>query len=314
VIKRHAKAKAERFLSKHLLPDGMAELTAVLPADDAMVVYTAADALARAADPDDPRPIDARRVDALVDLCRPVLSQCLQAAGSSTPSTGPQIAGQPGDHAFGPAGKPSCAHTQGQTLDHAPTRPERRSRRRRLRGHRRGGPHIQVTVAATTLLGFDDLPGELAGYGPIPAEMARQIAGDPDSTWRRILTDPVSGVLLDYGTTVYRPPPALARHVIARDQVCCFPGCRQPAEYCDLDHRNPYPDGTTSEGNLGSLCRHHHRAKSEGGWRWRRTADGVIIWTAPTSHIYDAPTPPVLEAAEAIAATHAGPATDVPPF
>jgi hypothetical protein len=305
-----------------------------------MVVYTAADALARAADPDDPRPIDARRVDALVDLCRPVLSQCLQAAGSSTPCTDPQAAGatptddgadgqagdhpsgQTGDHelghtghhAFVPAGTPSCAHTQGQAVDHAPTRPERRSRRRRLRGHRRGGPHIQVTVAATTLLGFDDLPGELAGYGPIPAEMARQIAGDPDSTWRRILTDPVSGVLLDYGTTVYRPPPALARHVIARDQVCCFPGCRQPAEYCDLDHRNPYPDGTTSEGNLGSLCRHHHRAKSEGGWRWRRTADGVIIWTAPTSHIYDAPTPPVLEAAEAIAATHAGPATDVPPF
>jgi hypothetical protein len=311
VVKRHARAKAERFLSKHLLPDGMAELTAVLPADDAMVVYTAADALARAADPDDPRPIDARRVDALVDLCRPVLSQCVQAAGSSTPSTGPQIAGQPGDHAFVPAGTPSCTHMQGQAVDHAPTRPERRSRRRRLRRHRRGGPHIQVTVAATTLLGLDDLPGELAGYGPIPAEMARQIAGDPDSTWRRILTDPVSGVLLDYGTTVYRPPPALARHVIARDQVCCFPGCRQPAEYCDLDHRNPYPDGTTSEGNLGSLCRHHHRAKTEGGWSWRRARDGTITWSAPTGHEYEEPTPAVIESCPA-SVDHR--TTDVPPF
>jgi len=277
VIKRHAKAKAERFLALYPLPDGMAEITAVLPADDAIVVFNAVETFARCSDTTDPRDIEARRADALVDLCRSALAPAERA--------------------------------------------ERRSsrRRRRQRGHRRGGPQIQVTVAATTLLGLDDLPGELAGYGPIPAEMARQIADDPDSTWRRILTDPVSGALLDYGTTVYRPPPALARHVIARDQVCCFPGCRQPAEYCDLDHRNPYPVGTTSESNLGSLCRHHHRAKTEGGWRWRRTDDGVIIWTAPTGHVYEAPTPPVLEAAEAIAATHAGLAADgswpdEPPF
>ena len=30
-------------------------------------------------------------------------------------------------------------------------------------------PAIQVTVAASTLLGLDDQPGELAGHGPIPA-------------------------------------------------------------------------------------------------------------------------------------------------
>jgi hypothetical protein len=127
-------------------------------------------------------------------------------------------------------------------------------------------------------------------------------------------------VLLDYGTTIYRPPPALARHVIARDQLCCFPGCRQPAEYCDLDHRDHYPDGTTSEDNLGPLCRHHHRAKTNGGWTWRRTPHGYIIWTAPTGHIYEAPTPPVLEptgdgsAAAETAVSNVGPAADEPPF
>ena len=36
-----------------------------------MVVFGAVDSLARNADPDDSRSIDARRVDALVDLCRP---------------------------------------------------------------------------------------------------------------------------------------------------------------------------------------------------------------------------------------------------
>jgi hypothetical protein len=152
-----------------------------------------------------------------------------------------------------------------------------------------------VTVAATTLLGLDDQPGDLAGYGPIDAETARWIAADSDATWRRLLTDPVSGVLLDYGTRVYRPPQSLARHVRARDPVCCFPGCRQPAECCDLDHGVPYPHGPTCAPNLIPLCRHHHRAKTLGGWRWQRQGDASIVWTAPTGHQYQVPIPPILE-------------------
>ncbi|MDQ6850402.1 MAG: 13E12 repeat family protein [Actinomycetota bacterium] len=34
------------------------------------------------------------------------------------------------------------------------------------------GPAVQVSVALSTLLGLDDQPGELAGYGPIPAVLA----------------------------------------------------------------------------------------------------------------------------------------------
>ena len=232
----------------------------------------AADALARSADPRDPRGVGARRADALVDMCRAVL-----AGGATTPRADPEP---------GPADEPTTAKAANRSM-----------RRRLVRRQRRRGPHIQVTVAATTLLGVDDQPGELAGYGSIPADVARRIAHDSDATWRRLLTDPRSGVLLDYGTTVYRPPPALDRHVVARDQVCAFPGCRQPAIACDLDHRVPYPHGPTSEGNLGPLCRHHHRARHEAGWGWHRSADGSVTWTAPTGHQYPAPTPPVLGAA-----------------
>ncbi|MDM7855896.1 HNH endonuclease signature motif containing protein [Cellulomonas alba] len=57
-------------------------------------------------------------------------------------------------------------------------------------GHRVG---VQVAVGATTLLGLDDLPGELLGYGPIPAAMARDLARD--GTWRRVLTDAAGHVL-----------------------------------------------------------------------------------------------------------------------
>lgn len=138
--------------------------------------------------------------------------------------------------------------------------------RRALDGGAAGGPSglrptVLVTVALSTLLGLDDLPGELAGHGPIPAELARRLADDPTGTWRRIVTDDVGG-LLDYGRTTYRPPTALARKVVARDLTCRFPNCHRRAERCDLDHHRDWElGGRTSEHNLGALCRRHHRAK-----------------------------------------------------
>jgi hypothetical protein len=52
-------------------------------------------------------------------------------------------------------------------------------------------PEIGVLVPITTLLGVDDQPGQLPGYGPLPASVARRIAAG--GVWRRILTDPVTG-------------------------------------------------------------------------------------------------------------------------
>lgn len=46
-------------------------------------------------------------------------------------------------------------------------------------------PQIRVTIPATTLLGLDNTPGRLEGYGPIPADVAAQIA--TDATWQRLL-------------------------------------------------------------------------------------------------------------------------------
>jgi hypothetical protein len=164
---------------------------------------------------------------------------------------------------------------------------------------RPAGPSVRVVVAATTLLGLDEEPGHLGGYGPIPAAVARELAGDPDSTWRRLLTDPVSKTLLDVGRTRYRPPASLAEHVRTRDRTCRFPGCRQPAERCDLDHVVPYPDGTTCDGNLGTECRHHHRLKHEGGWRVDSAPGdpGALTWIDPTGHRYTTYPPKPLDAA-----------------
>jgi hypothetical protein len=153
---------------------------------------------------------------------------------------------------------------------------------------RPGGPVVRVVVAATTLLGLDDAPADLAGSGPIPADLARDIAADPDSTWYRLLTDPATGALLDVGRTRYTPPAALADHIRSRDRTCRFPGCRQPADRCDLDHIRPYPHGPTSRCNLATECRHHHRLKHETDWQLDNDPDdpGILTWTSPTGHTY----------------------------
>ncbi|MCP2164813.1 HNH endonuclease signature motif containing protein [Goodfellowiella coeruleoviolacea] len=151
---------------------------------------------------------------------------------------------------------------------------------------------IQVTVAATTLMGADNQPGELAGHGLIPAGVAREIAAE--GTWRRLLTDPVSGALLDYGRRSYRPPTRLANFVRARDKTCRFIGCLRPAAKSDLDHHVPFPDGPTSADNLTTLCRHHHALKHSGRWRSRRAKDGTITWISPSSREYHRGPEPVL--------------------
>jgi hypothetical protein len=64
------------------------------------------------------------------------------------------------------------------------------------------------------LLGLDDAPGDLDGFGPIPAATARLIA--QDATWQRLVTDPVTGVLTDYSTTTYQPGKVLRGAVEVR--------------------------------------------------------------------------------------------------
>jgi Domain of unknown function (DUF222) len=152
---------------------------------------------------------------------------------------------------------------------------------------------VKVVVPAATLLGADDQPGELAGYGPIPANLAREVAAD--ATWRRLLTEPASGALLDYGRTAYKPPAALADFVRARDKTCRFPGCTRAAQRCELDHRIPYPVGPTSADNLDALCTHHHQLKHRSNWTGERLSNGDYQWTSPAGHTYTQRAEPILE-------------------
>ena len=271
---RHRRAVADRRMCLTPLEDGMAELWALLPADGAAAIRCAVDVLARRGPSSngrgtDGRTMDNRRADALVQLAVDALDRARRRVPAS--GTGSAAAEDP--------------PTVGDAEQGLPDEP-----RPRLRAQ------LHVTVPVGTLLGLGGEPGELAGYGPIPASMARRLAAD--GTWRRILTDPATGAVLDVGRRAYVPPAALAEHVIARDRTCRFPGCRQPARRCDLDHTVPYPQGPTSDGNLAALCRHHHRLKHRTGWRVEQPRPGVLHWTSPTGHHYrtDPPDDPVSSA------------------
>ena len=156
-------------------------------------------------------------------------------------------------------------------------------------------PTINVTIDLPTALGLANNPGQLAGYGPIPANIARQIAAD--GRWKRFVTDPISGVLLDFGRETYEPPQELQDFLIARDRTCRFPGCRQPAHLADLDHAIPWDKGgKTSAENLGALCRRHHNLKTHKGWNVESNPDGSCTWTSPAGQTYFVPARPVMDA------------------
>lgn len=153
---------------------------------------------------------------------------------------------------------------------------------------------VNVTIDLPTLLGLSENPGQLAGYGVIPASVARALASD--GKWKRFITDPQTGALLDYGRETYQPPQALIDFLIARDRTCRFPGCRRSAALSDLDHAQSWEDGgTTSLDNLGALCRRHHQLKTHGGWAIESRADGSCTWTSPLGKIYQTPARSIAE-------------------
>ncbi len=115
----------------------------------------------------------------------------------------------------------------------------------------------------------------------------------------------------------YTPSKTLADFVRCRDLTCRFPGCRQPATDCDLDHSIPWPNGPTSASNPKALCREHHLLKTflggDGGWRDRQHPDGTVSWASPGGQTYTTTPGSRLLFPELCQPTAPVTATDVPP-
>jgi hypothetical protein len=163
--------------------------------------------------------------------------------------------------------------------DRPPPPPEIEARRWFPVGEVGGVPvRINVTVPMTTLLGCDE-PGTMHGYGPIDPATARALA--LGGTWRRLVTDPLSGTVLDIGRARYRPPADLAALVRARDRTCFRPGCGADADGCELDHSEAFArGGSTAYANLGPGCTIDHRLKTVGDFQVRQVTPGVFDWTS----------------------------------
>lgn len=235
---RHRRAAQHRgvWLTPEL--DGMATLTAFLPATQASEVMARVDRAARhlRTRPDEERTLAQLRADAFADLLT---------SGCAAPD---------------------------------------------IDGGRRAA--VVVTIPALTLLGADDAPATLDGYGPIDLDTARRLAGDATS-WIRVLTHPVTGVPLALDRTRYRVPTALRRWLGITSPTCIFPGCGRAARDCDLDHLRSWAEGgPTDDDNLAPECRHHHRIRHETRWHPTFGPDGEYRWISPLGREVDADPPP----------------------
>lgn len=258
IAQRHVAARAGRHVRMSPAGDGMAWLEALLPAEDAIAVSRALDAAAvtlktrdREAGDVRARTTDQRRADALAGL------------GWASLATG-----RVGGH------DPTCHYPEALTL-----------------GRIRGRPvSVEVTVALSTLAGSDDQPGELAGYGPIPAHVTRALSVAGAWSWLR--RDSVTGALLDHGRTRYTPTPALAEFILTRDRECRMPGCHRPVRASQLDHTIAYPTGPTAASNLAPLCQTHHVLKTPLPMAGRTTRSRTLSSgpAPPATHPASAPT------------------------
>lgn len=154
----------------------------------------------------------------------------------------------------------------------------------RLEGAQPGQIVIHLLAESGTLSGDTNRPALLPGYGAVPAETVRAVAG-------RARLRQLAAPHQLRAEAQYRPSTALAEFIRCRDLTCRFPGCDKPAEVCDIDHTVPWDrGGPTHPSNLALLCRAHHLLKTfwcgEGGWQEKQFADGTIIWTSPAGRAY----------------------------
>lgn len=255
---RHHRARGDRGVWMTAELDGMATLTAFLPADRAAAAMMRLDRTARhlATADDETRTLAQLRADAFADL--------LTEAGPAVDAANTHVSTTPGTGVRTSGATPASAR-----------------------------PSVIVTIPALTLLGADEAPAILDGYGPIDLHTARRLAGDAPS-WIRVLTHPVTSAPVALDRTTYRVPTALRRWLGITSPTCAFPGCARPTRECDLDHLHAWSDGgATDDDNLDPECRHHHRVRHESRWSASRDPDtGDLAWTTPLGTHIDSDPPP----------------------
>ncbi|MCU1481941.1 MAG: uncharacterized protein JWQ19_2727 [Subtercola sp.] len=283
-IQRHLDACAERRLTLDPGADGMAYLTMFLPAVEAVAIFNRATDLARSLkNAGDPRTLTQLRVDAVCDLdlngepsipgatrgIRAHVRVTVPALTLVAPSAPQRAALQP--EALQPA----------EPIDVKPTALETSA----------SEPGLSERGASEAGASETGGPANLEGYGPIDRLTALELTRDAPG-FQRVLTDPVTGIALNYGRQRYKPPADLDELIRTVHSECTFPLSCSASATADLDHTKPFGDGFgTDFGNLSPLCSSHHKVKHHTEWSIEQHPgiDGtapMITWTSPAGFTY----------------------------
>ncbi|WP_255770435.1 HNH endonuclease signature motif containing protein [Pseudarthrobacter sulfonivorans] len=152
---------------------------------------------------------------------------------------------------------------------------------------------VLITVPVMALLGVTEEPAMLDGYGPIPPSMARRLIADGADSFHRVLIDPRDGAPLEIGRSSYRVTKAQRQWLRLRDGRCPFPGCTNQSLDNEADHILAWADGgTTGVSNLGQPCHRHHRLRHTTAWTpTEPTQDTPPGWISPSGRQYHSEPP-----------------------
>jgi hypothetical protein len=161
------------------------------------------------------------------------------------------------------------------------------------RDRSRVGVNLEVTISLADLLGAATGYGTLGASTLVTVDDLRAMLDDPGvpCTLRRLVTDPLTGGVIDVGRRRYDVTGQLRQFIVRRDRTCRFPGCGRRAITCQIDHALAWEDGgRTDAENLGALCVRHHQLKTHGGWELVESrVDGGCAWRSPLGRRYERP-------------------------
>ncbi len=152
---------------------------------------------------------------------------------------------------------------------------------------------VVVHVDAEALTASGEGAALLDDGSRISAETSRRLACDAALVVMRHAAD---GSVLDVGRRTRAISTPLRRALARRDGGCRFPGCT--SKLCDAHHLEHWADGgETKLDNLVQLCRYHHRAVHEEGFRVRLLPGGELRFFRPDGRpLADAPSLPTIGA------------------
>ncbi|MGO4681731.1 HNH endonuclease signature motif containing protein, partial [Microbacterium sp. 2MCAF23] len=132
---------------------------------------------------------------------------------------------------------------------------------------------------------------QLVGHGPIDPATARQAFLDATG-FRRVITDPVCGVVLDLDRRTYRPTKAQRDWLVLQHGTCARDGCDRLALDADLDHAQMWSQGgPTDTGNLRPLCPADHVRRHRTRMIYRNRENHTVQVITPTGFRTNDPPP-----------------------